>query len=170
MNMQMTAGTAFKPAPHAANVMQGFHAAPDYLVIRLGGEQYGLDFQNVVEIRHFATPVPILNAPGYVRGILNFRGRLAPIVDMRLKLGLEPTVRDALTDTVFLDVDDRVVGLLVDGASQVVNLAGQQLRPARDFMSALDSDQILGVAESNERPLTLLDLEKFIHSPEIAII
>lgn len=79
-------------------------------------------------------------------------------------------MRDALTDTIFLDIDDRVVGLLVDGASSVVNLHGRQIRPASEFMSALDSDLILGIAESNNRPLTLLDLEKLVHSPEIALI
>ncbi len=143
---------------------------PDFLVFRLGGEQFGVDFQYVVEIRHFSAATPITNVPGYIKGVVNFRGHLAPIVDMRLKLGLEPSVRDALTDTIFLEIEDRFVGLLVDGAATVVNLGAQRLRPAREFMSVVDSDQIFAVAECNGQLITLLDIERLVHSPEIALI
>lgn len=90
MTMQMSVNPALITTSHHAALLDGCHANPDYLVFRLGAEQFGVDFQHVVEIRHFAAPVPIANVPGYIKGIVNFRGRLAPIVDMRLKLGLEP--------------------------------------------------------------------------------
>ncbi len=145
-------------------------SAPDFLVFRLGGEQFGVDFRHVVEIRHFSAATPVANVPGYITGVVHFRSHITPIVDMRLKLGLDPCVRDALTDTIFIEIDDRFVGLLVDGAATVVSLGSQRLRPAREFLSALDSDQIFGVAELNDQLITLLDIERLVHCPEIALI
>ncbi len=150
--------------------MAGIASTPEFLVFRLGAEQFGVDFQYVEEIRHYSEPMPVSNVPGDIKGLLFFKGRLTPVVDMRLKLGLEPCVRDSLTDIIFVNLGERPVGLLVDGVDSVVNLGGQTLRPARDFMSVVDSDQILAIAQSNGRTLTLLDIEKLLRCPEIALI
>ena len=170
MTPQISANANLHPLRNPiAAITAGGHT-PDFLVFRLGGEQFGVDFQHVVEIRHFSAATPISNVPGYIKGVVNFRGHIAPVVDMRLKFGLEPCVRDALTDTIFLEIEDRFVGLMVDGAATVVNLATQRIRPAREFMSVVDSDLIFGVAEFNGQLITLLDIERLVHSPEIALI
>jgi purine-binding chemotaxis protein CheW len=137
-------------------------AAPrEVLTSRLGAEDYGIDILAVQEIRRYAKPTRIANAPAHVLGVMNLRGVIVPVVDLRRLLGL-PALHDATTVTVVVIVAGRTVGLVVDSVSDVVALSASQIRPRPALGGQVDADFIVGLAQFNtadgERLLQLIDL------------
>jgi purine-binding chemotaxis protein CheW len=153
----------------------GDAAAPaEYLTFRLGREEYGIDILKVQEIRGYDTVTRIVDAPAFMKGVINLRGVIVPIVDLRLKFQLGDIRYDALTVVIILNVSGRVVGMVVDSVSDVLDLEATQIRPAPDFESLLDAGFITGLgtvgAGDAARMLILVDIEKLMLSPEMALV
>lgn len=144
------------------------------LTFRLGAEEYGIDILRVQEIRGYEPPTRIANAPPSIKGVLNLRGVIVPIVDLRLKFGFENVVYDGITVTVVLNVGGRTVGAVVDSVSDVIQLTENQIKPAPEFSSTIDTGYITGIGAiqqgERERMLVLVDIEKLMKDPDMGLI
>lgn len=139
----------------------------EVLTSRLGGEEYGIDILAVQEIRSYATPTRIANAPGHVLGVMNLRGVIVPIMDLRRLLGL-PAENGMNTVTVIVIVAGRTVGLVVDSVSDVVALGPEQIQPRPALGAQVDTDFIVGLAQlsdaDGQRLLQLMDLAALLRN------
>ena len=146
-------------------------AAPpaEYLAFTLGQEEYGIDIQKVSEIRSYETPTRIANAPEFVKGVVNLRGIIVPIVDMRIKFKLGTPSYDQFTVVIILNIGGRVVGMVVDSVSDVTTLTPDQLKPAPEMGTAFNSDYIIGLGTIDERMLILVDIDKLMSSAEMGL-
>ena len=146
----------------------------EYLTFRLGSEEYGIDILKVQEIRGYDAVTRIAGAPDFLKGVINLRGVIVPIVDLRLKFQLGEVRYDEFTVVVILNVAGRIVGAVVDSVSDVLELTDEQIRPAPEFHSLLDASFItgLGTAGTQEtaRMLILVDIEKLMTSAEMGIV
>jgi purine-binding chemotaxis protein CheW len=142
----------------------------EFLAFKLGNEEYGIDILRVQEIRSFEQPTRIANASPHVLGVVNLRGTIVPIVDMRVRFNLEQTVYDTFTVVIVLHIGQRVVGMVVDGVSDVITLSPDQLRPVPEFNSVIDSEHLMAIGALDQRMLILLDIEKLMNSAEMGLI
>jgi purine-binding chemotaxis protein CheW len=140
-----------------------------YLTFRLGSEEYGIDILKVQEIRSYEPPTRIANAPAFVKGVLNLRGVIVPIADLRLKLDCDSAEYGALTVVIVLNVRGRVVGAVVDSVSDVVALSSDEIRPAPEMSSAVDASFIAGIGTAGDRMLVLLDIEGLMSSDDMGL-
>ncbi len=149
-------------------------AKGECLTFRLGAEEYGIDILRVQEIRGYEQPTRIANAPPYIKGVLNLRGVIVPIVDLRLKFGFARVVYDGVTVTVVLNVGGRTVGAVVDSVSDVIELTDDQIKPAPEFSSEVDAGYIVGIGVARqgeqERTLILVDIEQLMASSELGLV
>ncbi len=161
-----TPATNSSPAPLAV--------AREFLTFRLGAVAYGIDILKVQEIRGYETPTLIAGAPAFMRGVLNLRGVIVPIVDLRCRFGLTRVNFDHLTVTVILTVADRVVGAVVDSVSDVVELAHDQIKPMPAFNAHAGDNFITGIGaparNDQDDMLVLLDIEKMMASSDMGLI
>jgi purine-binding chemotaxis protein CheW len=145
----------------------------EYLTLCLGDEEYGIDILRVQEIRGYEQPTRIAGAPDFIRGVLNLRGVIVPVVDLRLRLGVESRF-DAVTVTIVLNVAGRTVGAIVDSVSDVIELARTQIKPAPEFNGAVDAGHVTGLGTirqgERERMLILLDIEKLMASANLGLV
>jgi len=132
----------------------------EFLAFKLGREEYGIDILRVQEIRSFEQPTRMVNAPDFILGVVNLRGVIVPIVDMRIKFGMDEVKYDGFTVVIVLNIGKQVVGMVVDGVSDVITLAPEQLRPVPEFSGAIDAHSVLAIGSIAERMLILLDIEK----------
>lgn len=153
---------------HAAAAVTG--APREVLSFRLGPEEYGIDILRVQEIRGFEPPTRIAHAPPYMLGVVNLRGTIVPIVDMRVRFNLEQSAYDAFTVVIVLHIGQRVVGMVVDGVSDVITLTPEQLRPVPEFNSVIDSEHLMAIGALEQRMLILLDIEKLMSSPDMGLL
>jgi purine-binding chemotaxis protein CheW len=153
----------------------------EYLTFRLGAEEYGIDILKVQEIRGYDTVTRIANAPAFIKGVINLRGVIVPIVDLRLKFNLGEAKYDTFTVVIILNVANRVVGAVVDSVSDVLELNAEQVRPAPEFNSMLDASYIMGIGNvktvgqgedggADERMLILVDIEKLMSGADMALV
>ena len=142
----------------------------EFLTFRLGAEEYGIEILKVQEIRGWETPTAIANTPQFIKGVINLRGIIVPIVDLRLKFGLANPTYDSLTVVIILSVARRVVGIVVDAVSDVVTLMPQQVRPAPEFGASLDTRFITGLGTLGERMLILADIERLMTSRDMQLV
>lgn len=156
-------------ADKAEGEVAGF-ASNEFLTFRLGSEEYGIDILKVQEIRGYDAITQIANAPAFIKGVVNLRGIIVPIVDMRIKFELGEVEYDQFTVVIILNIAGRVMGVVVDGVSDVITLAADQMRPTPEFGSAIDTDYIKGLGTVDERMLILLDIEKLMGSAEMGLI
>jgi purine-binding chemotaxis protein CheW len=144
------------------------------LTFRLGAEEYGIDILRVQEIRGYEAPTRIANAPPFVKGVLNLRGVIVPIVDLRLKFGLDRVDYDVVTVTVVLNIAGRTVGAVVDSVSDVIELAADQIKAAPEFNAAVESSHVIGIGAikqgDHERMLILVDIERLMASADMGLI
>nr|WP_315430485.1 chemotaxis protein CheW [uncultured Albidiferax sp.] len=144
----------------------------EYLSFRLGAVEYGIDILKVQEIRGYEKPTRIANAPTYLKGVLNLRGVIVPIMDLRVKLDQAHISFDNLTVTVILNLAQGPVGAVVDAVSDVIELSPAQTRPAPTFDGSIDADYITGIGTlgegAQERMLLLLDIERLLTIPGVA--
>jgi len=152
-----TVQAAADAARPAAEGTAGQH---EFLSFTLGKEEYGVDILKVQEIRSYEQPTTIANAPAFIKGVVNLRGIVVPIVDMRIKFQLTDVAYNELTVVIVLNVGGRVVGMVVDGVSDVVRLDAEQIRPAPNFSSSFDIKYITGLGTVDERMWILVDIEK----------
>jgi purine-binding chemotaxis protein CheW len=142
----------------------------EFLSFTLGGEEYGVDILKVQEIRGYEKPTTIANAPPYIKGVVNLRGTIVPIVDMRIRLNLGEASYDQFTVVIILNVSGHVMGIVVDGVSDVIELSPDQMRPAPDFSSGLDTRYIIGLGTVDDRMLILVDIEKLMSGADMALM
>lgn len=149
-------------------------ACREFLTFRLGAEEYGIDIMRVQEICGYETPTRIANAPEFIRGVINLRGVIVPIVDLRIKFGLGEPRYDELTVVIILNVARRVIGIVVDSVSDVLALRAGDIRPAPEFNTLLDASYITGLgtvmAGDAERMLILADIEQMMSAPDMGLI
>ncbi len=145
-------------------------AAQEYLTFTLGAEEYGVNILKVQEIRGYEKPTAIANAPAYIKGVVNLRGTIVPIVDMRIKFNLGDATYDQFTVVIILNVADRVVGMVVDGVSDVITLSAEQMKPAPDFSSSFDTEYITGLGTVEDRMLILVDIEKLMGGADMGLV
>jgi purine-binding chemotaxis protein CheW len=143
----------------------------EYLTFTLGKEEYGIEILKVQEIRGYEAVTKIANAPDFIKGVVNLRGIIVPVIDMRLKFNLGEAKYDQFTVVIILNVAGRVVGMVVDGVSDVIQLAAERIRPAPDFSaSSFDTSYITGLGTTDERMLILVDIEKLMGSADMALV
>ncbi|MET1116510.1 MAG: chemotaxis protein CheW [Comamonas sp.] len=145
-------------------------AAREYLTFRLDQEEYGIDILKVQEIRGYEPPTRIANAPAFIKGVVNLRGTIVPIVDMRLKFHCAQAEYNSFTVVIILNMHQRVVGIVVDSVSDVMELPPDAVRAAPDIDSAIDSGSITGLGSVGERMLILLDIEKLMSGSDMGLV
>jgi purine-binding chemotaxis protein CheW len=143
----------------------------EFLTFRLGSEEYGIDILKVQEIRSYEPPTRIANAPDFIKGVVNLRGVIVPIVDLRLKLGCPTAEYNSFTVVIVLNVRNRVVGAVVDSVSDVLELNKDVIRPAPELnASAVDTSFITGIGAVGERMLILMDIEGLMSSADMGLM
>jgi purine-binding chemotaxis protein CheW len=145
-------------------------ASRELLTFTLGSEEYGIDILKVQEIRGYDAVTTIANAPEFIKGVINLRGIIVPIVDMRIKFKLGKTGYDETTVVIILNVANRVVGMVVDGVSDVITLKPDQVKPAPEFGASLDTRYLQGLGTVDDRMLILVDIEKLMTSSDMELI
>ena len=161
---------AASAAAHAAATATATTSLREFLAFKLGAEEYGIDILRVQEIRSYEEPTHIANAPEFIKGVVNLRGVIVPIVDMRLKFGLHEVRYDAFTVVIVLTIGKRMVGMVVDAVSDVITLQPQQMRPVPEFSSTVAADHLLAIGTVDERMLILIDIEALMNDPEIGLV
>ncbi len=141
----------------------------EFLTFTLGKEEYGIDILKVQEIRGYDAVTPIANTPAFIKGVINLRGTIVPIVDLRIKFGLGTVEYDQFTVVIILNIGTRVVGVVVDGVSDVLTLSVEQIKPAPELSATIDTGYIMGLGTVNERMLILVEIERLMVSSEMAL-
>ena len=144
--------------------------AQEYLTFTLGPEEYAIDILKVQEIRGYEQPTTIANAPAFIKGVINLRGTIVPIVDLRIKFGVGEAEYTPFTVVIILNIGARVVGIVVDGVSDVTTLRSEQVRPAPEFASTVDTRYINGLGTLGDRMLIVVDIERLMMSAEMALV
>jgi purine-binding chemotaxis protein CheW len=154
--------------------LAGTGAPREYLSFKLGHEEYGIDILKVQEIRGYEQPTRIANAPHFIKGVVNLRGVIVPIVDMRLRFELPEVKYDAFTVVIILNIAHRTVGMVVDSVSDVLELPAGQIKPAPEFNGAIDASYITGLGTikhgDDERMLILMDIEQMMTSADMGLM
>ena len=145
-------------------------AGNEFLAFTLGKEEYGIDILKVQEIRGYEAVTRIANAPEFVKGVVNLRGIIVPIVDMRIKFNLGEPTYDQFTVVIILNIGGRVMGMVVDSVSDVITLSQEQVKPAPEMGTAFNTDYLIGLGTLGERMLILIDIDKLMSSAEMGLI
>ena len=141
----------------------------EYLTFRLGEEEYGIDILKVQEIRGYEQPTRIANSPSFIKGVVNLRGVIVPIVDLRLKFNLGSAEYNDFTVVIILNLGARVVGIVVDSVSDVMELTPEQIKPAPEVGSSVDADFITGLGTLNDRMLILIEIERLMKAADMEL-
>ncbi|HYD94541.1 MAG TPA: chemotaxis protein CheW [Noviherbaspirillum sp.] len=145
-------------------------ALSEYLAFTLGKEEYGINILRVQEIRGYESVTHIANAPDFIKGVINLRGIIVPIVDMRIKFRLGQPTYDQFTVVIILNVANRVIGMVVDSVSDVITLDREQIKPPPEVGTALDTDYLIGLGSINQRMVILVDVERLMASREMCLL
>ncbi len=142
-----------------------------FLTFMLAGEEYGVDILRVQEIKGWDAVTSIPNTPTYIRGVINLRGTIVPIIDMRIRFGLEELEYGPLTVVIVLKVEtesnSRTMGIVVDGVSDVYNVPEEQIKPSPDFGDAVDTEFVKGLATVEEKMVIILDIDSMLNASEL---
>ena len=141
----------------------------EYLSFGLGSENYAIDILKVQELRGYDAVTRIANTPEFIKGVVNLRGVIVPIVDLRIKFNLSEPVYNEFTVVIVLNIGKRVIGAVVDSVSDVVKLAESDIHPPPEFGS-FDARYLVGLATVGDSMLILLDIEKMLSSSEMALV
>jgi len=145
-------------------------AGQEFLAFTLGSEEYGIDILKVQEIRGYEVVTRIANAPAFIKGVINLRGIIIPVIDMRIKFNLGSPVYDQFTVVIILNIGGRIMGMVVDSVSDVTTLTSGQVKPAPQMGTAFNADYLVGLGTIDERMLILLDIDKLMSSAEMGLI
>ncbi|UTY56810.1 chemotaxis protein CheW [Massilia sp. erpn] len=145
------------------------NASREFLAFKLGAEEYGIDILKVQEIRGYEAVTRIANAPEFIKGVINLRGIIIPVVDMRIKFKLGTASYDQFTVVIILNIGGRVVGMVVDSVSDVTTLNREQIRAAPEMGSAFSTEYIIGLGTIDERMLILVDIDRLMSSSEMGL-
>ncbi|WP_288882738.1 chemotaxis protein CheW [uncultured Kosakonia sp.] len=150
--------------------LAGEPSGQEFLVFTLGDEEYGIDILKVQEIRGYDQVTRIANTPDFIKGVTNLRGVIVPIVDLRVKFSQGEVEYNENTVVIVLNLGQRVVGIVVDGVSDVLSLAADQIRPAPEFAVTLSTEYLTGLGALGDRMLILVNIEKLLNSDEMALL
>lgn len=142
----------------------------EYLTFVLGDENYALDIMTVKEIRGYESVTKIANAPDFIKGVINLRGDIVPIVDLRIKFNVSEATYNEFTIVIMLNLHDRIVGIVVDGVSDVIRLSEEEVRPPPEFGVAFDSKFLHGLAALEDQMVILINIESLISSDELGLV
>jgi purine-binding chemotaxis protein CheW len=156
------------PAAGAASADNDI-AGREFLAFKLGKEEYGIDILKVQEIRGYETVTRIASAPEFIKGVINLRGIVIPIVDMRIKFQLGEAIYDQFTVVIILNINGRVVGMVVDSVSDVTTLTQDQVKPPPEMGTAFSTEYIIGLGTIDERMLILVDIDRLMSSSEMGL-
>nr|WP_314899613.1 chemotaxis protein CheW [uncultured Deefgea sp.] len=140
------------------------------LTFSLGEQNYALDIIKVQEIRGFEPVTQLANLPDHIKGVINLRGSIVPIVDLRIKLGLTTVNYLATTVVVILSLVDRLIGIVVDAVSDAMEITPEQIKPPPEFGARIDIRYLLGMVTLDERMVALVDIETLLVSNETQIL
>jgi len=140
------------------------------LAFTLGNEEYGINILKVQEIRGYDTVTKIANAPDFIKGVINLRGIIVPIIDMRIKFNLGTPSYDQFTVVIILNIANRVVGMVVDSVSDVITLKPEQIKPAPEMGTALNTDYLIGLGTLDQRMVILVDIDKLMSHADMGLI
>jgi purine-binding chemotaxis protein CheW len=146
------------------------NTSSELLTFTLGNEEYGIDILKVQEIRGYEAVTTIAHAPEFIKGVINLRGIIVPIVDMRIKFNLGNVSYDETTVVIVLNFANRVVGMVVDGVSDVITLKADQIKPAPEFGASLDTKYLMGLGTVDDRMIILVDIERLMTSRDMELI
>jgi purine-binding chemotaxis protein CheW len=141
-----------------------------YLTFALGQEEYGVEILKVQEIKGYSAITPIPNTPPYIKGVMNLRGTIIPVMDLRAKFSLAETEYNQFTVIIVVLVGTKVVGVIVDAVSDVLNIPSSDIQAAPDFGGQVETRFINGLAKAGEKLIVLLDIEKVVGDPELAVV
>ncbi|AIR62769.1 chemotaxis protein CheW [Enterobacter sp. Ap-916] len=150
--------------------LTGENVGQEFLVFTLGAEEYGIDILKVQEIRGYDQVTRIANTPAFIKGVTNLRGVIVPIIDLRLKFEQDGVEYNDNTVVIVLNLEKRVVGIVVDGVSDVLSLTADQIRPAPEFAVTLSTEYLTGLGALGERMLILVNIEKLLNSEEMELL
>ena len=142
----------------------------EYLTFTLGSEEYAIDILRVQEIRGYDQVTAIANSPAFIKGVINLRGAIVPIIDLRIKFNLPGVTYDQFTVVIILNVMKRIIGVVVDSVSDVIALAHGAIKPPPEFGSTFNTEYLMGLATVEERMLILVDIERLMSSGEMALL
>ena len=142
----------------------------EFLTFTLGDEEYGVDILKVQEIRGYDTVTSLPDAPEFIKGVINLRGTIVPVLDLRLKFNLSKAEYNDFTVMIILNVADRVVGIVVDGVSDVIDLPEDAIRPTPEIGGTVETQYITGIGTLDNRMLILLDIERLITSADMGLV
>ena len=145
-------------------------AGGEFLTFTLGAEEYGMDILKVQEIRGYDSVTAIANTPAFIKGVINLRGIIVPIVDLRIKFNLGKVDYDQFTVVIILNLGTRVVGVVVDSVSDVLTLTPDQIKAAPTLSTTLDTRYIMGLGTVDQRMLILVDIEKLMSSRDMELM
>jgi purine-binding chemotaxis protein CheW len=134
-----------------------------FLTFRLDGQEYGIAILKVQEIKGWDKMTPIPNSPPYVKGVLNLRGVIVPVFDLRLRFGLPETVRDAFTVIIVVNIGGRLAGIVVDAVSDVINVGAEQQCATPEYEGQQNREFIKGLAQVDGKLLILLDIDRMVN-------
>ena len=154
----------------AVSKLAGEPVGQEFLIFTLGNEEYGIDILKVQEIRGYDQVTRIANTPAFIKGVTNLRGVIVPIIDLRVKFSQQSVSYDENTVVIVLNFGQRVVGIVVDGVSDVLSLTAEQIRPAPEFAVTLATEYLTGLGSLGERMLILVDIEKLLSSEEMSLV
>jgi purine-binding chemotaxis protein CheW len=141
-----------------------------FLTFNLAEEYYGVDILKVQEIKGYTNVTKIPNTPDYLKGVLNLRGTIVPIVDLRMKFGMGVTEPTSFTVVVVVNVRNRVMGFLVDAVSDVLDLNAKNIQPPPDMGTTVDISFVAGIGNANDRLVTLLDIDRVLTEDEVQAV
>ena len=167
--MSQTAHTQTNAALNHARAA-GEVSGNEFLAFTLGKEEYGIDILKVQEIRGYEPVTRIANAPDFIKGVVNLRGIIVPVVDMRIKFNLGEPSYDQFTVVIILNIAGRVMGMVVDSVSDVTTLTPEQIKAAPEMGTTFDTDYLIGLGTLDERMLILVDIDKLMSSDEMGLI
>lgn len=142
----------------------------EYLTFRLDKEEYGIDILKVQEIRGYEPPTRLAHSPEFIKGVVNLRGTIVPIVDMRIRFNCEHVTYDDFTVVIILNLRDRIVGIVVDSVSDVMEIPVENIQNAPEIESSIEDGSILGLGSINDRMLILLDIERLMSNVDMGLV
>jgi len=145
-------------------------AGHEFLAFTLGNEEYGIHILKVQEIRGYEAVTRIANAPEFLKGVINLRGIIVPVVDMRIKFNLGSPTYDQFTVVIILNIEGRIVGMVVDSVSDVTTLLPEQVRPSPEMGTTFNTEFLIGLGTLEDRMLILVDIDKLMSSPEMGLV
>ena len=141
----------------------------EFLTFKLGAEEFGLEILKVQEIRSYDAVTRIPNSPNFVKGVINLRGAIVPILDLRMKFNLDAIEYDEFTVVIVLSFAGRTIGVIVDAVSDVIGLNASEIQPAPEFSAVFASEYLIGLATVDQRMIILVDIEKLLTQHDVAL-